>query len=63
MSDSPWVNDGVGHPVVDLPLAVVLYVAVRWWPPARQTRPGRLARRLVLPQFVAALSLMGAPTG
>lgn len=42
------VPDAVGHALshafVAIPVAALTAAAVRWWPPARRTAPGRLAR-------------------
>ncbi len=42
------VPDAVGHAAshafVGIPVALLVAAAVRWWPPARRTAPGRLAR-------------------
>ncbi|HUG74048.1 MAG TPA: hypothetical protein VMM81_00035, partial [Acidimicrobiia bacterium] len=42
------VGHGLSHLAPALPIAVVLFAAVRRWPPARPTRPGHLGRRLVV---------------
>lgn len=44
--------DAVGHALshlsVGVPLGLLLIAALRWWPPARVTRPGRSSRRVVV---------------
>lgn len=44
----PAVGHALSHAFVGIPVAVLAYAAVRSWPPARTTAPGRLARRLVV---------------
>lgn len=45
---SDAVGHGLSHLAPALPIAVVLFAALRRWPPARPTRPGRFGRRLVV---------------
>lgn len=44
--------DAVGHALshlsVGVPLGLLVVAALRWWPPARTTRPGRTSRRVVV---------------
>lgn len=42
------VGHGLSHLAPALPIAFLLFAALRRWPPARATRPGRLGRRLVV---------------
>lgn len=42
------VGHGLSHALVGLPLAVLLFAALRWWPPCRPTRPARSGRRFVV---------------
>ncbi|MBW3577618.1 MAG: hypothetical protein KY462_07770 [Actinobacteria bacterium] len=42
------VGHAMSHLSVGLPLALLLIAALHWWPPARATRPGWVARRAVV---------------
>lgn len=42
------VAHALSHLFVGVPLGALAYAAARRWPPARATRPGRIARRLVV---------------
>jgi hypothetical protein len=51
-----WVGHGLSHAAVGVPLALVAISAVRRWPPARTTRPGRLGRRVLLIGLAAVVT-------
>lgn len=51
------LEHGLGHLAVVLPISVILFGALRRWPPARPSRAGRLGRRLVV------IGLAGIVTG
>lgn len=66
------VPDAMGHALSHLapalPIAVVLFAALRRWPPARLTRPGRFGRRLVVAGLAGMvtgqlLEIVGARVG
>lgn len=44
----PAVGHALSHLALTLPLVVLLFAALRRWPAARATRPGRLGRRIVV---------------
>lgn len=62
------VGHGLSHLAPALPIAVVLFAALRRWPPARPTRPGRFGRRLVVAGLAGTvtgqlLEIVGARVG
>lgn len=54
---APAVGHGISHAFAAIPVAVLAYAALRRWPPARRTPPGRLAR------LVAVVGIVGILVG
>lgn len=62
------VGHGLSHLAPTLPIAVVLFAALRRWPPARPTRQGHFGRRLVVAGLTGMvtgqlLEIVGARVG